>query len=66
MINCGSHFGEVSFRFLTYQLSVVGYWLTVAVTGPIESVFESGEGAWEAATTSTDSSRRANYPILTQ
>jgi hypothetical protein len=28
--------------------------------------FDSGEGAWEMATTSTDGSRRANYPILTQ
>ena len=37
--------GEVSFMFLTYQLSMVGYWPSMTVTGPIESVFESGEGA---------------------
>ena len=35
-------FGEESFMFLTYQLSKVGYWPTLAVTEPIESVFESG------------------------
>jgi len=28
-----------------------------------ESVFDSGEGAWEMATTSKDGSRRENYPI---
>ena len=28
--------------------------------------FDSGEGAWETATTSKEGSRRANYPILTQ
>ena len=38
-------FGEGSFMFLTYQLSMVGYWPSMAVTGPIESLFESGEGA---------------------
>ena len=50
--------------FLTYQFSMVGYWLAMAVTGPVESVFESGEGAWETATTSKEGSRRANYPTL--
>ena len=29
--------GDVSFMFLTYQLSMVGYWPSMAVTGPIES-----------------------------
>ena len=52
--------------FLTYQLSMVGYWPSMAVTGPIESVFESGEGARETAATSKEGSRRANFPILTQ
>ena len=26
-------FGDESFKFLTYQLSMVGYWPTMAVTG---------------------------------
>ena len=34
-----------SFKFLTYQLSTVGYWPTVAVTGNGELGFDSGEGA---------------------
>ena len=37
--------------FLTCQLSMVGYWPTTEITGPIESVLESGEGAWETACT---------------
>ena len=53
----------VSFKFLTYQLSTVGYWPTVALTGNGELGFDSGEGARETATTSKDSSRRANYPM---
>ena len=56
----------VSFKFLTYQLSTVGYWPTVAVTGNGELGFDSGEGARETATTSKEGSRRANYPMLTQ
>ena len=36
--------GAVSFEFLTYQLSTVGYWPTVAVTGNGELGFDSGEG----------------------
>ena len=52
--------------FLTYQLSMVGYWPTMAVTGTIESVSESEEGARETATISKEGSRRANFPILTQ
>jgi hypothetical protein len=58
---CGS-----PFKFLTYQLPTVGYWPTVALTGNGELGFDSGEGAWETATTSKEGSRRANYPILTQ
>ena len=38
-------FGGEYFMFLTCQLSMAGYWPTMAVMGPIESVFESGEGA---------------------
>jgi hypothetical protein len=56
----------MSFKFLTYQLSTVGYWPTVALTGNGELGFDSGEGARETATTSKEGSRRANYPILTQ
>ena len=58
--------GDKSFKFLTYQLPTVGYWPTVAMTGNGELGFDSGEGAWETATTSKEGSRRANYPILTQ
>ena len=58
--------GDESFKFLTYQLSTVGYWPTVALTGNGELGFDSGEGARETATTSKECSRRANYPILTQ
>ena len=54
------------FKFLTYQLSTVVYWTTVALTGNGELGFDSGEGARETATTSKEGSRRANYPILTQ
>ena len=56
----------MSSEFLTYQLSTVGYWPTVALTGNGELGFDSGEGACETATTSKEGSRRANYPILTQ
>ena len=58
--------GDESFKFLTYQLPTVGYWPTVALTGNGELGFDSGEGAWETATTSKEGSRRVNYPILTQ
>ena len=54
------------FEFLTYQLSMVGYWPTVALTGDGELGFDSGEGARETAATSKEGSRRVNYPILTQ
>ena len=52
-----------SFKFLTYQLYTVRYWLTAALTGDGELGFDSGEGALETATTSKGGSRRANYPI---
>ena len=55
--------GDKSFKFLPYQLSMVAYWATMAVTGDGESGFGSGEGAWEMATTSKEGSRRANCPI---
>ena len=58
--------GDGSFKFLPYQLSMVGYWPTMALTGNGELGFDSGEGAWETATTSKEGSRRVNYPILTQ
>ena len=58
--------GAAPREFLTYQLSTVGYWPTVALTGNGELGFDSGEGARETATTSKEGSRRANYPILTQ
>ena len=57
---------DKSFKFLPYQLSMVVYWTTMAVTGNGELGFDSGEGAWETATTSTEGSRRENCPILTQ
>ena len=37
--------GAVSFKFLTYQVSTVGYWPTVALTGNGELGVDSGEGA---------------------
>ena len=53
-----------SFKFLPYQLSMVVYWTTMAITGNGELGFDSGEGAWETATTSTEGSRHANYPLV--
>ena len=53
-------------EFLTYQLSMVGSWPTMALTGNGELGFGSGEGARETATTSKEGSRRANYPIATR
>ena len=58
--------GDDSIKFLPYQLSMVGYGPTMVATGNGELGFDSGEGAWEMATTSKGGSRRANYPILTQ
>ena len=37
--------GDVSFKFLPYQLSMVRYWLTMVTTGNGELGFDSGEGA---------------------
>ena len=37
--------GDEAFQFLTYQLPLVGYWLTVAMTGNGELVFDFGKGA---------------------
>ena len=37
--------GDVSFKFLPYQLRMVGYWPTMALTGNGELGFDSGEGA---------------------
>ena len=37
--------GDVSFKFLTYQLPTVRYMLPVALTGNGELGFDSGEGA---------------------
>ena len=44
-MNCIASAGDRSFKFLTYQLSSVGYWPTVAMTGNGELGFDSGEGA---------------------
>ena len=49
-----------------FTLSMGGYWPPMVTTGNGELGFDSGEGAWEMATTSKEGSRRANYPILTQ
>jgi hypothetical protein len=57
---------DKSFKFLPHQLSMVVYWTTMAFTGNGGLGFDSGEGAWETATTSKEGSRRVNYPILTQ
>ena len=38
----------------------------MALTGNGGLGFDSGEGAWEMATTSKEGSRRVNYPILIQ
>ncbi|KAI9905114.1 hypothetical protein PsorP6_018506 [Peronosclerospora sorghi] len=57
---------DESIEFLPYQLWMVGYGPTMALTGNGELGFDSGEGALETATTSKEGSRRVNYPILTQ
>ena len=57
---------DTSFKFLPHQLSMVVYWTTMALTGNGGLGFDSGEGAWETATTSKEGSRRVNYPILIQ
>ena len=45
LMNRIAHADDGSFKFLTYQLSTVGYWPTVAMTGNGELGFDSGEGA---------------------
>ena len=55
--------GDVSFKCLPYQLSMVRAMPTMVITGNGESGFDSGEGAWETATTSKEGSRRATYPL---
>ena len=57
---------DASFKFLPYQLSMVVYWTTMALTGNGELGFDSGEGALDIATTSKEGSRRVNYQIPTQ
>jgi len=57
---------DKSIEFLPYQLWMVGYGPTMALTGNGELGFDSGEGALETATTSKEGSRRVNYPILIQ
>ena len=57
---------DKSIEFLPYQLWMVGYGPTMALTGNGELGFDSGEGALETATTSMEGSRRVNYPILIQ
>ena len=37
--------GDVSFKCLPYQLTLVGYLPTMVITGNGESGFDSGEGA---------------------
>ena len=55
---------DKSIEFLPYQLWMVGYGPTMALTGNGELGFDSGEGALETATMSEDSSRRATYPLF--
>jgi hypothetical protein len=44
-MNCMAPAGYAAFKFLTYQLRMVGYWPTMAMTGNGELGFDSGEGA---------------------
>jgi len=60
----GLRSGDVSFECLPYQMSKGRAMPPLFVTGNGESGFDSGEGAWETATTSKEGSRRANYPLL--
>jgi hypothetical protein len=43
--NLADFFGSEAFKFLPYQLSMVVYWTTMAMTGDGELGFDSGEGA---------------------
>ena len=45
MLIARSRLSVTSFKCLPYQLSMVGYTLTMVVTGNGESGFDSGEGA---------------------
>ena len=45
IMNCMASAGNAAIKSLTYQLSTVGYWPTVAMTGSGELGFDSGEGA---------------------
>ena len=45
LVNRMASAGDSSLKFLTYQLSTVEYWPTVAMTGNGELGFDSGEGA---------------------
>ena len=58
--------GDKSFKFLTYQLSTVGYWPTVALTGNGVLGYDSGEVARVSAPTSKEGSRRVKYPMPTR
>ena len=58
--------GDISFKCLPYQVSLAVYVTAKPVTGNGGSGSDSGEGAWETATTSKEGSRRANYPLLEQ
>ena len=42
------------------------YWTNMAKTGDGGLGSDSGEGAWETATTSKEGSRGVNYPIPTR
>ena len=53
-------------EFLPYQPLTVVYWTTMVTTGNGGLGSDSGEGAWEMATTSKEGSRRVNYPIPTR
>ena len=56
------HVSGLEVVFLTYQLVVsVRIKQDYHEYGGLES--DTGEGAWEMATTSKDGSRRENYPI---
>ena len=44
-MNCVASAGDEPFKLLTYQLSTVGYWPTLAMTGNGELGFDTGEGA---------------------
>ena len=50
-------------RYLSYQYLMVRSGPTTILTGNGGSKFDSGEGAWEMATTSKEGSRRETYPI---